>query len=147
MDGMFSMLGGTPSRPSSSKQGSSGSTSKRDKSKGKKRPALSASGAAVDDSASDVDEKPPKKKGKAKATDPIDPMEALEQPPQDGFDTSGDVDHSRHNPALAEKAMPVVADDFEQEAEREVAATTGFAAAAAQEGEKMKLVHQVCIPV
>jgi hypothetical protein len=41
--------------------------------------------------------------------------------------------------------MPVVADDFEQEAEREVAATTGFAAAAAQEGEKMKLVHQVCI--
>jgi ATP-dependent RNA helicase DOB1 len=62
-------------------------------------------------------------------TAPIDPMEGLEQTM--GVESQVPVE-----------GMPVVADEFEQEAEREIEASKGLDAG---EGEgKMKLVHQVC---
>jgi ATP-dependent RNA helicase DOB1 len=53
----------------------------------------------------------------------------------------GDASIDVELPSESSKPMPVVTDDFEQEAEREVAATSGFAKV--EEGEKMRLVHQV----
>ncbi len=149
MDGMFSMLGGGgsgPSQPPPTNSRSNGTPSKKDKSKSKKRSAAGAVSVSPDAEV-EADVEPPKKKGKSKAPSEVDPMEALEREPMQ-VDTPvrgnhNDVDHSRNNPALKDKAMPVVADDFEEVAEQEVAATTGFAAAAEAEGEKMKLVHQV----
>lgn len=160
---MFSMLGGGggggggpggPSHPPPSTSRTNGSPSKKDKSKSKKRAAAGVVSASPDvdvDVEGEEDVEPPKKKGKSKASPVVDPMEALDQEPMQ-VDTPvrasrGEVDHSRNNPALKDKAMPVLADDFEQEAEREVPATTGFAAAAQAEGEKMKLVHQVSSPI
>jgi hypothetical protein len=163
MDGMFSMLGegggggggpGGPNHPPPSTSRTNGTPSKKDKSKSKKRAAAGVVSASPDvdvDVEGEEDVEPPKKKGKSKASPVVDPMEALDQEPMQ-VDTPvrasrGEVDHSRNNPALKDKAMPVLADDFEQEAEREVPATTGFAAAAQAEGEKMKLVHQVSSPI
>ncbi len=143
MDGMFSMLGGPAGsgEPSSSRNGT---PSKREK-KSKKRsaPSTTAPSAEPSDTERVNDGEPPRKKGKGKEEQEVDPMEALEAAGGSQANVDGVVDHADNNPALAEKPMPVVTDDFEQEAEREVQATTGFAAAAAQEGEKMKLVHQV----
>lgn len=65
----------------------------------------------------------------------IDPDESMAQ---DGDDK---LDETVQQAQTVAKNLPVVTDDFEQEAEREVAATSGFAKV--EEGEKMKLVHQV----
>jgi ATP-dependent RNA helicase DOB1 len=95
-----------------------------------------------------------------KTTEDADPMATLEK--ADGDVTLGDItartidpddsmaqdddDDDKSDEAILKaqvvaKNLPVVTDDFEQEAEREVAATSGFAKV--EEGEKMKLVHQV----
>jgi hypothetical protein len=95
-----------------------------------------------------------RKKARVEEAIELDPMEALEKTA--GNDTIGDEtmeDLGSRDPEIGDvsvdvapasessKAMPVVTDDFEQEAEREVAATSGFAKV--EEGEKMRLVHQV----
>ncbi|KAJ9123584.1 hypothetical protein QFC24_003800 [Naganishia onofrii] len=65
----------------------------------------------------------------------IDPDDSLAQ--DDDEDAEGVIARAE----TITKRLPIVTDDFEQEAEREVAATSGFAKV--EEGEKMKLVHQV----
>lgn len=75
--------------------------------------------------------------------DKDDPMAALERnrladETMDG-DQTMDGDESMMESSVP--SAPVVTDDYELEAEREVAASKGFAAT--DEGEKMKLVHQV----
>lgn len=96
-----------------------------------------------------------RKKVRTEAADEVDPMEALEKGAGEatvGDQTMEDLDEKNGNnvgdvsidvevPSESSKPMPVVTDDFEQEAEREVAATSGFAKV--EEGEKMKLVHAV----
>ncbi len=62
----------------------------------------------------------------------VDPMEGLEQQ----LGPAGEKDNG------TDGAMPVRADEFEQQAEREVEASKGLDGGAADEG-KMKLVHQV----
>ncbi|KAJ9117931.1 hypothetical protein QFC20_000212 [Naganishia adeliensis] len=158
-DAMFSMLPGGSSKKSKSK------------SSGKRRRQESSPPTDVppqDVAAEESDELAPRKRSKRTedkagdqggATEEVDPMASLEK--ADGDVTLGDITARSIDPddsmaqdddddktdeavlraqAIA-KNLPVVTDDFEQEAEREVAATSGFAKV--EEGEKMKLVHQV----
>lgn len=131
-DDLFSML------PSSSKAPAAAKSSSRTDSR-KKRPAAT-------DSEEDVARRsePHRKQRRSEGQDDVhandsgadeDPMAAL-----DRGNATMDADQSMEDEAVAQPA-PVVTDDFEQEAEREVAASKGFAAT--DEGEKMKLVHQV----
>lgn len=87
----------------------------------------------------------------------LDPMEALDSTNTNNANSASDSesdsdsdagndtieagDVTMDDPEPSAPKMPVVTDDFEQEAEREVAATSGFAKV--EEGEKMRLVHQV----
>lgn len=154
---MFSMLPGGSSKKSKSAK----SASKRRRQESSPPPDASKDKAATDD----ADESEPRKKSKRtqekEAAEGMDSMAALDK--ADGDVTLGDItvrsvdgddsmaqddddDDKQTDAAIAQaekvaKSMPVVTDDFEQEAEREVAATSGFAKV--EEGEKMKLVHQV----
>lgn len=156
---MFSMLPGGSSKKSKSK--SSGKRRRQESSPPTDMP-------PQDVAAEESDELAPRKRSKRTedkagdqggATEEVDPMASLEK--ADGDVTLGDITARSIDPddsmaqdddddktdeavlraqAIA-KNLPVVTDDFEQEAEREVAATSGFAKV--EEGEKMKLVHQV----
>lgn len=137
-DDLFSML------PSSSKaaaqappRSSQDRKGKQPESTHKKRSASSDEG--VNASAVEPPKKQPRSLGQEDVHDnesesDEDPMAALD---------AGDADQSIEDDddASTVQPAPVVTDDFEQEAEREVAASKGFAAT--DEGEKMKLVHQV----
>lgn len=157
---MFSMLPG-----GSSKKSKSAKASKRRRQDSSPPPDASDRKAASDIN----DGAEPRKRSKRaqeKAAviggeaDQVDSMAALEK--AEGDVTLGDItvrsndgddsmaqdedDDNKTDAVIAQaekvaKSMPVVTDDFEQEAEREVAATSGFAKV--EEGEKMKLVHQV----
>jgi ATP-dependent RNA helicase DOB1 len=155
-DAMFSMLPGGSSKKSKSK------------SSGKRRRQESSPPTDVppqDPVAEESDELAPRKRSKrtedkaGSEGGAVDPMASLEK--ADGDVTLGDItarsidpddsmaqddDDDKTDEAVLRaqaitKSLPVVTDDFEQEAEREVAATSGFAKV--EEGEKMKLVHQV----
>jgi ATP-dependent RNA helicase DOB1 len=161
-DAMFSMLPGG----SSKKSKSSKSASKRRRQASSPPPDASNDKVVTDS----VEESEPRKRSKrtqekaaeiSEEAEEMDSMAALDK--ADGDVTLGDItvrsnngddtmdqddedDDAKTDAAIAQaekvaKSMPVVTDDFEQEAEREVAATSGFAKV--EEGEKMKLVHQV----
>lgn len=99
----------------------------------------------------DVDDEDGPELMKAGPSGSVDPMEALEN--GDAADQmaalvkqgASGADESMAGGEANEEAVgpvPVRADEFEQEAEREVEASKGLDGAAAEEG-KMKLVHQV----
>lgn len=157
---MFSMLPG-----SSSKKSKSAKASKRRRQDSSPPPDV-ADGKATSDNNDGAEPRKRSKRAQEKAAvigeeaEQVDSMAALEK--AEGDVTLGDItvrsndgddsiaqdedDDSKTDAVIAQaekvaKSMPVVTDDFEQEAEREVAATSGFAKV--EEGEKMKLVHQV----
>jgi ATP-dependent RNA helicase DOB1 len=149
-DDMFSMLNKTKKVKKSKTVTPQGTSSS--KAAGKRR-ARSDSQEAASQASVTEDGPSERKKAKVQTTD-VDPMEALERGTggsNAGDQTMEDVEQSNGNvgdasidvelPSESSKPMPVVTDDFEQEAEREVAATSGFAKV--EEGEKMRLVHQV----
>jgi ATP-dependent RNA helicase DOB1 len=154
-DAMFSMLPGGASKKKSK------SSAKRRRQESSPPTDVTPQAAAV---AEESDEAPRKRSRRTEekageqggAED--DPMASLEK--ADGDVTLGDItarsidaddsmarddddtiDEAVQQAQAVVKNLPVVTDDFEQEAEREVAATSGFAKV--EEGEKMKLVHQV----
>jgi len=149
-DDMFSMLDKTKkvkkSKARSAQNGSKAPVGKR----------RNRSGSPESDNhaASGEDGPSERKKVRTQVEAEVDPMEALESnggdkmihdQTMDGNDEKsmdvGDASVDMEVLSEASKPMPVVTDDFEQEAEREVAATSGFASV--DEGEKMRLVHQV----
>jgi ATP-dependent RNA helicase DOB1 len=149
-DDMFSMLNKTKKV----KKSKAGPAQNGDKAPAGKRRNRSASADAPKESAPGEDGPSERKKAKKAVEAEVDPMEALES---NGGDQTisdetmngaeektidvGDATVDMEVLSEASKPMPVVTDDFEQEAEREVAATSGFASV--DEGEKMRLVHQV----
>lgn len=80
-------------------------------------------------------------KEEVKQEEEADPMEALENGNDGTEDQNMDQDVAKDDETTPAVAPVKVTDDFEQQAEREVAATAGFAAV--DEKEKMRLVHQV----
>lgn len=78
--------------------------------------------------------------------DSVDPMDALEALNNGNGDINEDEGERKTDDGEEEEeeqpVLPRRADEFEQEAEREVEASKGLDGAAAEEG-KMKLVHQV----
>lgn len=71
-----------------------------------------------------------------------DPMEGLERETAEGGDGADVRAENGNGNGDGEQALPVRADEFETEAEREIEASKGLDGAAGEEG-KMKLVHQV----
>jgi len=147
---MFSMLNKTK-KVKKSKAGPAQNGSKAPVSKRRNR---SGSAESDNQAASGEDGPSERKKARTQVEAEVDPMEALESNGGDklisdqtmeGTDTKmtdvGDTSLDVEVLSEANKPMPVITDDFEQEAEREVAATSGFASV--DEGEKMRLVHQV----
>lgn len=165
-DEMFSMLN-KPKKVKKSKRAQTDHGETTSKTSGKRRSRSKSADNSLDSQPKGADGPSDRKKAKVVvspvAEETADPMEALERnngqaqgdvtigdETMDGLrgtrrddPDAGDVtiegDGEAANQANAQ--MPVVTDDFEQEAEREVAATSGFAKV--EEGEKMRLVHQV----
>jgi hypothetical protein len=141
-DDMFSMLDKTKKvKKSKARPAQNGS-----KAPAGKRRTRSGSSESDNKVASGEDGPSERKKVRTELDAEVDPMEALESNGGDkmiSYQTMDVGDASVDMGVLSEasKPMPVVTDDFEQEAEREVAATSGFASV--DEGEKMRLVHQV----
>jgi hypothetical protein len=136
-DDMFSMLNATK-RVRKTKTGATTS-----KSAGKRRATSSSDEDAEEEKIVATDRPSDRKRTRTDGPGNVDPMAALEDLADEDMEKSadvGDVSVDVVLPTDGPKA-PVVTDDFEQEAEREVAATSGFAKV--EEGEKMRLVHQV----
>jgi hypothetical protein len=154
-----STVGGSTSSASGSSTPKDKEERKKRKKEGKKAAAIVAAAAAPPPSAgesggSDDGISPAKKmrvdeggeadegqggKGKASSSKVDDPMSALEQ--ED--DAAKALSRAPETMTEEEREeLPVVADEFEQEAEREVAPSAGLEAPSA-EGSGIKLTHQV----
>ena len=149
---MFSMLNKTKKVKKSRNVASQSASSTKAAGKRRTRSASSESASDANPAEDGPSERKKVKTDTSAATE--DPMEALESnagaavgdETMDDIERgdrtdAGDVTVDIELPSESSKPMPVVTDDFEQEAEREVAATSGFAKV--EEGEKMRLVHQV----
>ncbi|KLO18246.1 antiviral helicase [Schizopora paradoxa] len=86
-------------------------------------------------------------KRKVEDVDATDPPKRTNEGIEDGFDNKDedmdeDEDHSSKKPRLVDAPNPVVVDEFETEAKREVAAAAGLTGAV-EAGTKLELRHQV----